>query len=86
MEENEPTSNSRQESYPSIEASLNGTSRSYTEDSAFGDEENDERQPLLVVRSSESVDEIAKEYFSFENNKAFVYTLLILLGLGFFST
>lgn len=84
LEENEPTSNSRQESYPSIEASLNGTSRSYTEDSAFGDEENDERQPLLVVRSSESVDEIAKEYFSFENNKAFVYTLLILLGLGFF--
>ena len=84
LEENEPTPNTRQESYSSIESSLNGTSRSYTEDSVMGDGENDERQPLLVVRSSESVDEIAKEYFSFENNKAFIYTLLILLGLGFF--
>ena len=82
LEEQNP--NLRQESYSSIGSSLDGSSRSYREDSAFGTEENDERQPLLVVRSSESVDEIAKDYFSYENNKAFIYTLLALLGLAFF--
>lgn len=84
LEESEQNPNLRQESYSSIGSSLDGSSRSNREDSAFGTEENDERQPLLVVRSSESVDEIAKDYFSYENNKAFIYTLLALLGLAFF--
>lgn len=84
LEESEQNPSPRQESYSSICSALDRSSRSFTENSDFGVAENDERQPLLVVRSSESVDEIAKEYFSYENNKAFIYTLLALLGLGFF--
>lgn len=83
MEENEQTSNQPNRLYSSTGTSLNTSIRSYTDESPLDDGETNERQPLLVVRSSEPVDELAKDYVSYENNKAFVYILLILLGLAF---
>lgn len=56
---------------------------SYSGSSGFGEQGMDERQPLLVIRSNESMDERAKELFSYENNKTIIYIMLALLALLF---